>query len=291
MDTTSDTWTYVNISEHPLWLAWKARHAPETVTVYRRPIDEGDIYGEPREFDEYLDLMDQRDRATHAVTVWRIPDIHPAGAAERESWAIGMLLANVDGLARPAFERARDRLLAFGYDPALLDYLPPPPLVPLLHMALPVEQPLRDDWYWTYGLDGLRITRGPISCCGASLYRVKAQSCARDGSGVYGDPYETVVCLTCGYARWTGAAARRIVEVLGEETILPDPDDHEWDIDPESGEGVPGSYRRICLKRAGAMIPASRKAQPIWPDPEVLGGWLTWNPAWVAGTNRERMQT
>jgi len=75
--------------------AWVQKWNPETKEMRIRAIDEGDVYGMPREFDEHMDLLDRRERNTRTLTVYVIPN----DQAYREARAIAGIEAADHGQA------------------------------------------------------------------------------------------------------------------------------------------------------------------------------------------------
>lgn len=277
MNTPSQQRTInLEIVHHPLMQIWHQRHTPQLVTIRTRPITEYDRFGMPSEFDEYLDAQDELNQLWRDEDRWQVED---GSQAEREYYALRNLIAQADGYNRPTFDILRTRVLTdYGYPHTLVAALRVPPSpVPALHAPLwRADAAHRPDWYWTYDEHGQRITGDWQHTCGAPLSRVNVRSCNKDGSQSYGPERATEVCLACGWAKWDAAGARQITEILGPLMVLADPNDYDWESDADET----GAYRRLCMKRAGALIPATQDTTPTWPDPEIAGKYLMWNPEW-----------
>jgi hypothetical protein len=126
-------------AEHKSLVAeWARRNHAEEIEGYERLWDHHDQVGEfPNQFDEALDLLDERERRKVKHLYWRIkPEAACYDRADQELMWIVNLYQNAVTLWHSRYQRWKDKLIRVGYSTDALASVPePPPEVPLLHLV------------------------------------------------------------------------------------------------------------------------------------------------------------
>ncbi len=260
-------------SDRPLVVAWKERNKAIETVVKVRPLDFYDTHapGYPNQFDEDLDLEEERERMWRKQIRWSVPrTVENFKQAEKELYHISNLYQNAVEMRTSWYQSRRQKLLDAGYDEATLASVPPPPTeIPALHI-------------------------NATSTCGGEIHKGNVTR-----EGWRNNTVE--FCMQCGQVFNTGVYgptfSRDEIEDMGTKLIPQDPDRGypQWDSsedDEVSSEELrqeerqAQEYTRRCMRAYGLLISVSEAASitghttqnisnyiakrrlQSWPDPD-----------------------
>lgn len=246
-------------SDKPLVVAWKERNSAVEKIVSVRPLDFYDVHGGmPPEFDEILDLEDERERSWRKQVVWFVPrDSEQFKQAEKELYIISHLYESAHNLSLKRYERAKERLLEAGYALADIEVVPVPSApIALLHM---------------------------VNGCKGEVHKGLFKGQPKHYSG---RDYKRLFCTECGWisgnepptppyhVRGPVSEMNNLIEDLGAEMIVPDPDHicytymPDFDLDPGDNDSEMRKEEKLglqitrrCLKMYGILISVKEAAQ------------------------------
>jgi hypothetical protein len=274
-------------SDKPLIVVWKERNSAIERVVRTRPLDFYDLHDDSTlQFDERLDLEDERERSFRWQFVWFVPREAPQfRQAEKELYLIRNLYEAACGFytfSLKSYQTKRRQLLEAGYPLVAIEDVPSPPEpITLLHLK-----------------DG----------CIGEVHRghFKGQQPFYEGKD-----YKRLFCTACGwvsgseppsspiFASGPVTEMRMLIEDLGPVQLVPDPEiactSYMPDFDLEPGDDTSELHKaeeegrrvtRRCMKAHGLLLSVSEAASLLhsstqnvsnyiakhrlraWPDPD-----------------------